>query len=92
MSNTPNSKEMEELKALMAKEALASEDNADDKKVKYYREKKAKEFASAYVFVKDFRAELLEADPDIKITEKLLADKLFELWDAKASNKGEREV
>ncbi len=92
MSTQPSSKEMEELKALMSKEALASESTESDKKTAYYRMKKAKEFANAYVFVKDLRTELLEAEPDLKITEALLADKLNELWSAKADNKSDREV
>ena len=92
MSTVPSTKEAAELKALMAKEALAAEKTADDSKTEYYRRKKAKEFAQAYVFVKDLRTDLLEAEPDLKITEALLANKLFELWDAKAENKQEREV
>lgn len=92
MSTTPSTTEMDKLNALMAKEALAAEKSSENSKVEYYRMKKAKEYAQAYVFVKDFRAELLEAEPDLKITESLLAEKLNQLWSSKSANKAEREV
>ncbi len=82
----------EDMRLLLATQAAAAASDEGDGKADYYRKKKAKEFAQAYVFVKDFRAELLEAEPDLTITEALLSNKLYELWAAKAEVKGEREV
>ncbi len=79
------------MRALLKRNAEAAASEEGNDKESYYRKKRAKEFAQHFVFVTDFIAELREAEPDIKITETLIGDKLNELWSAKAEIKNERE-
>ncbi len=82
-----------DLQALIAKETLAAETDASDKKTEFNRRKAAKEWVQHYVYISEFKAELIAdgLDPEL-FTADNAAQLLFERWNDKAVVRGSKAI